>query len=154
AGSLRRSRFRQALIVSEVALSVVLLAGAGLLFRSFMRLQSVNAGFEPRSVLTARISPSGANFKEDADYMKFYQRAVEKISAIPGVNDVGAINTLPLAKGPTLGFRIEGRPIVTPDRWPISNYRNVTPNYFRAMGVPVLQGRAFTDRDNSSSPLV
>jgi len=154
AGSLRRSRFRQALIVSEVALSVVLLAGAGLLFRSFMRLQSVNAGFEPRQVLTARISPSGANYKNDSDYVNFYQRAIEKISTLPGVSDVGAINTLPLAKGPTLGFRIEGRPITTPDKWPMANYRNVTPNYFRAMGVPVLQGRAYTDRDSSSAPLV
>lgn len=153
AGSLRRSRFRQALIISEVALSVVLLAGAGLLFRSFMRLQSVNAGFESRQVLTARISPSGSNFKNDADYINFYQRAIEKISVVPGVSEVGAINTLPLAKGPTIGFRIEGRPVTTPDKWPIANYRNVTPNYFRAMGVPVLQGRAYTDRDNSSAPL-
>ncbi|HJX89572.1 MAG TPA: ABC transporter permease [Pyrinomonadaceae bacterium] len=153
AGSLRRSRFRQALIVSEVALSVVLLAGAGLLFRSFMRLQSVNTGFESRQVLTALVSPSGTNFRNDADYVNFYQRVIDKISAVPGVRDVGAINTLPLAKGPTLGFRIEGRPITTPDKWPVVNYRNVTPNYFGAMGIPVVQGRAFTDRDNASGPL-
>src|SRR4030095_16602818 len=153
AGSLRRSRFRQALIVAEVALSVVLLAGAGLLFRSFMRLQSVETGFASEQVLTARVSPSGTNFKNDSDYINFYKRTIEKISAIPGVLDVGAINTLPLDKGPTVGFRIEGRPETTPDKWPGANYRNVTPNYFRAMHIPVLEGRAFTDRDNESAPL-
>jgi hypothetical protein len=137
AGSLRRSRFRQALIVSEVALSVVLLAGAGLLFRSFMRLQSVNTGFESRQVLTALVAPSGTNFKNDADYVNFYQRVIEKISAVPGVRDVGAINTLPLAKGPTLGFRIEGRPITTPDKWPIVNYRNVTPTTLERWAFPL-----------------
>jgi putative ABC transport system permease protein len=149
----RSTLFRQALIVSEVALSIVLLAGAGLLFRSFMRLHAVKTGFESRQVLTARISPSGTNFKTDADYVAFYQRALEKISTLPGVSDVGAINTLPLDKGPTVGFRIDGRPITTPDKWPVVNYRNVTPNYFRAMGIPIVQGRAFTDHDNASAPL-
>jgi len=152
-GSLRRNRFRQALIVAEVALSVVLLAGAGLLFRSFMRLQSVNTGFVAQRVLTARLNPSGANFKKDSDYPRFYKAVLEKISVLPGVRDVGAINTLPLSKGPTAGFRIEGRPITTPDKWPVVNYRNVTPNYFRAMGISLVQGRAFTDRDDNNAPL-
>jgi len=152
-GSMRRSRLRQALIVAEVALSVVLLAGAGLLFRSFMRLQAVNTGFVAQQVLTARLSPSGTNFKDDADYVAFYQRAMERISAIPGVQDVGAINTLPLGKGPTTGFQIEGRPFTTPDKWPGANYRSVTPNYFRAMSIPLMQGRAFTDRDTAGAPL-
>ena len=152
-GTVRHSRFRQVLIVAEVALSVVLLAGAGLLFRSFMRLQSVETGFASEQVLTARVSPSGTNFKNDSDYINFYKRSIEKISAIPGVLDVGAINTLPLDKGPTVGFRVEGRPETTPDKWPGANYRNVTPNYFRAMHIPVLQGRAFTDHDNESAPL-
>jgi len=152
-GSLRRNRFRQALIVAEVALSVVLLAGAGLLFRSFMRLQSVDTGFVTRQVLTARLNPSGTNFKNDSDYPRFYKAILDKVSVLPGVRDVGAINTLPLSKGPTVGFRVEGRPITTPDNWPISNYRNVTPNYFRAMGISLVQGRAFTDRDDNNAPL-
>lgn len=153
AGSLRRSRFRQALIVAEVALSVVLLAGAGLLFRSFMHLQSVNTGFVAEKVLTARLSPSQPNYRADADFVSFYQQVTEKISALPGVQDVGAINTLPLAKGPTIGFRIDGHPITTPDKWPGANFRAVTPNYFRAMGIPVLQGRSLTERDNATAPL-
>src|SRR5688572_25463102 len=117
-GSLRQTRFRQALIVVEVALSVVLLAGAGLLFRSFMHLQSVNAGFVSQQVLTARLSPSGTNFTTSADYNNFYNRVMERISGVPGVQDVGMINTLPLAKGPTLALRVEGRPVTTPDKWP------------------------------------
>ncbi len=132
----------------------MLLAGAGLLFRSFLRLQSVNTGFVAQQVLTARLTPSGTNYTQQADFDKFYTQVIEKISALPGVKDAGLINTLPLDKGPTTGFRVEGRPITTPDKWPSVNYRGVTPNYFRAMGIPVVQGRAYTDRDNSSAPLV
>jgi predicted permease len=152
-GSLRQSRFRQALIVVEVALSVVLLAGAGLLFRSFIHLQSVDAGFVSQQVLTARLSPSGTNFKTEPDYVKFYNQVIEKVSAVPGVEDAGIINTLPLDKGPTAGFRVEGRPVTTPDKWPGANYRVVSPNYFRAMSIPIVQGRAYTDRDDGNAPL-
>jgi putative ABC transport system permease protein len=153
-GSLRQSRFRQALIVAEVALCVVLLAGAGLLFRSFLQLQSVNTGFVAQQVLTARLSPSGTNFVNDPDYVNFYNRVLEKISAVPGVQDVGMINTLPLAKGPTVGFKVEGHPVTTPDKWPGANYRSVSPNYFRAMSVPMVQGRAFTEQDKEGAPRV
>jgi putative ABC transport system permease protein len=131
-----------------------LLAGAGLLFRSFLRLQSVNTGFVSQQVLTARLTPSGTSYNTQADYDKFYNQVIEKVSAIPGVQDAGLINTLPLDKGPTTGFRVEGRPITTPDKWPMVNYRAVSPNYFRAMGVPVVQGRAYTERDNSNAPPV
>ena len=153
-GSRRQNRFRQALIVGEVALCVVLLAGAGLLFRSFLRLQSVNTGFVAEQVLTARLTPSGTNFTQQADFNKFYTQVLEKLSAVPGVTDAGIINNLPLDSGPTTGFRVEGRPITTPDKWPMVNYRTVSPNYFRAMSIPVVQGRAYTDGDNLSAPLV
>jgi putative ABC transport system permease protein len=131
-----------------------LLAGAGLLFRSFLRLQSVNTGFVAEQVLTARLTPSGTNFTQQADFNKFYTQVLEKLSAVPGVTDAGIINNLPLDSGPTTGFRVEGRPITTPDKWPMVNYRTVSPNYFRAMSIPVVQGRAYTDRDNLSAPLV
>jgi len=153
-GNRRQSRFRQALIVVEVALSVVLLVGAGLLFRSFLRLQSVNTGFVSEHVWTARLTPSGTSYNDQADYDRFYNQVLEKVSAVPGVQDAGVINTLPLDKGPTAGFRVDGREVTTPDKWPSANYRSVSPNYFRAMGIPVLQGRAYTDRDNINSPLV
>ncbi|HWF89357.1 MAG TPA: ABC transporter permease [Pyrinomonadaceae bacterium] len=154
AGSLRQSHFRQALIVVEVALSVVLLAGAGLLFRSFLRLQSVNTGFVSEKVLTARLNPSGPNYPNQSDYAKFYSKVLEKLGNVPGVQDAGFINTLPLDKGPTAGFRVEGREVTTPDKWPSVNYRTVTPDYFRAMGIPLVQGRTYTDRDDQNAPLV
>ncbi|MGH9871744.1 MAG: ABC transporter permease [Pyrinomonadaceae bacterium] len=153
-GSRRHNRLRNLLIVGEVALSVVLLVGAGLLFRSFMQLQAVNAGFTPQQVLTARLSPAGANYRTDADYIAFYNKIIQRISSAPGVAVVGAINTLPLDKGPQAGFRIEGRPLLTPDKWPGGNYRTVSTDYFRAMNIPIVQGRAFTDRDIETAPLV
>ncbi|HEU4509142.1 MAG TPA: ABC transporter permease [Pyrinomonadaceae bacterium] len=153
-GSLRKSRFRQALIVGEIALSVVLLAGAGLLFRSFMRLHSVDTGFVSQQVLTARITVAGANYTEFPQFLNFYNQVLAKVTALPGVVNAGLINTLPLDKGPTTGFRVEGRPVTTPDKWPGANYRVVTADYFRAMGIPLVQGRVYTERDNDDAPYV
>ncbi|HKQ77448.1 MAG TPA: ABC transporter permease [Blastocatellia bacterium] len=150
----RRNRLRGALVTAEVALSLALLVGAGLLFRSFMRLQAVNAGFDAVGVLTMRLAPSGTNFREDPQYIGFYQKVGEKIATIAGVEAVGAINTLPLSKGPTFDFRVEGQPEKPVDQWPGANYRNVTPDYFRVMKIPIAQGRPFTERDNESAPPV
>jgi putative ABC transport system permease protein len=150
--SARHSRLRHALIVAEVALSVVLLVGAGLLFRSFLRLQTVEAGFTPQQVLTAKLSPAGPKFQNDPDYISFYDQVLEKTRAIPGVQSAGIINTLPLSPGPTLAFRVEGRPIVTVDKWPMVNFRNVSPDYFLTMNIPILKGRAFTQQDDLNAP--
>jgi putative ABC transport system permease protein len=151
----RRDRLRGALVTAEVALSLSLLVGAGLLFRSFLRLQAVDAGFDAGGVLTMRLAPSGTNFREDPQYIGFYQKVADRIAAIPGVEAVGAINTPPLSGGgETFDFRIEGEPEKPVDQWPGANYRNVTPDYFRAMKIPIMQGRAFTERDNGSAPLV
>jgi len=153
AGSARSSRLRHALIIAEVALSVVLLAGAGLLFRSFLRLQSVNTGFTPQQVLTARLSLSGPQFKGNADYAAFYDQVLARVRAIPGVQQAGVISTLPLSKGPTTAFRVEGRPILPIDKWVPTNFRSVSPDYFRAMNIPIMQGRAFTEQDDNTAPV-
>jgi putative ABC transport system permease protein len=150
----RRNRLRAALVVAEVALSLVLLVGAGLLLRGFLRLQAVDAGFDAGGVLTLRLAPSGPNFREDPQYVAYYRKVAERLSALPGVEAVGAINTLPLGGGPTSGFRVEGRPELTRDKWPLANYRNVTPDYFRALHIPIKQGRPFSERDSNASPLV
>ena len=148
-----RNRLRSVFVVAEVALSLVLLVGAGLLFRSFLELQSVSAGFDPQQVLTFRLSPSGTNFRQDEQYIAFYRQVAESLAAIPGVETAGAIDTLPLGKGPTTGFRVEGRPQLPRDQWAGVNYRSVTPDYFRALRIPVVQGRGFDERDNTSGPL-
>jgi predicted permease len=153
-GSVHRSRLRQGLIITEVALSVVLLAGAGLLFRSFLQLQSVNTGFAPEQVLTARLTASGEQFQDDNNLINYFDKVTERIASVPGVREVGVINTLPLQKGPTLRFRVEGRPPTTVDKWPPANYRTVSPNYFHVMNIPVLQGRTFTRSDNNDAPTV
>ena len=152
AGSARHTRLRHALIIAEVALSVVLLAGAGLLFRSFLRLQAVDAGFTPQQVLTAKVSPAGPQFQNDPDYINFYDQVLERIRQVPGVQSAGTINTLPLSPGPTLAFRVEGRPIVTVDKWPMVNFRNVSPDYFLTMNIPIMKGRAFTPQDDLNAP--
>ncbi len=152
-GSRRHNRLRNLLIVGEVALSVVLLVGAGLLFRSFLQLQSVKTGFTPEQILTLRLAPAGANYRNDGDFINFYSQVLQRVSAIPGVERPGLINTLPLDKGPTAGFRIEGRPPLTVDKWPGGNYRCVSKDYFRAMNIPIVQGRAFDERDDANAPL-
>ncbi|HZM88369.1 MAG TPA: ABC transporter permease [Blastocatellia bacterium] len=149
-----RNRLRNLFVIAEIALSLVLLVGAGLLFRTFLQLQSVDSGFNSQRALTVRLSPSGTNFREDPQFITYYKQVEERVRAIPAVEAVGAINTLPLEKGPTFGFRIEGRPELPIDQWPGANYRNVTPDYFRAMSIPILKGRPFEERDDASHPLV
>jgi putative ABC transport system permease protein len=149
-----RSKLRGLLVVSQVALSLTLLIGAGLLFRSFLRLRSVSAGFDPNHVLTLYASPSGPNFPDDASFVAYYRQVEERLAAIPGVESVGAVNTLPLAKSPTFAFRVEGRPPLPVDQWPFANYRNATPDYFQTLKIPMVRGRGFEQRDTSSSPLV
>ncbi|HEX8191028.1 MAG TPA: ADOP family duplicated permease, partial [Pyrinomonadaceae bacterium] len=153
-GGARAGRLRNLLIVSEVALSLVLLVGAGLLFRSFMTLRAVELGFRPQSLLTFRLSPSGERFRTDAQYSAFFRDVAERVAAIPGVEAVGVINTLPLVKGPTSGIQVEGRPPVRRDQWPSVNYRSVSPDYFRAAGIAVVRGRAVEERDTADAPLV
>ncbi|HKQ04031.1 MAG TPA: ABC transporter permease [Blastocatellia bacterium] len=149
-----RNRLRGLFVIAEVTLSLVLLVGAGLLFRSFMRLQAVDTGFNAQQVLTLRLSPSGTNFRQDPQFVAYFQQVEERLRAVPGVQEVGLINTLPLEKGPTSAFRIEGRAPLPIDQWPSVNYRSVNPAYFSALNIPILQGRGFDSRDNMSVPLV
>jgi len=114
----------------------------------------VNAGFTPEQVLTARLSPSGEKYGNDTELIGYFDKVAERIAALPGVREVGVINTLPLQKGPTLRFRVEGRPPLTVDKWPPANYRVVSTNYFHVMNIPVLQGRTFTRTDNEQVPTV
>jgi putative ABC transport system permease protein len=149
-------RVRDFLVISEMALALVLLAGAGLLVNSFERMRAVDPGFNPDKVLTCQISlPSKYHNPQIA---AFYQQLLERLRALPGVKAAGATMTLPLSQsggGFWSGLNIEGRPAATRESIPIVSFVQVTPGYFRAMGIPLVVGREFTEFDNSSqSPKV
>jgi putative ABC transport system permease protein len=151
-GQSARSRgLRSVLVVAEVAIALVLLVGAGLLVRSFMRLQKIDTGFNTENILTMVVRLPGSKYKEDPEYIAFYRRAEEQIGALPGVRGVGMVNYLPLygGLGSSTGFTIEGRPEPPPGEEPGTNVRVADSGYFRAIGIPLLRGRTFTDLENS-----
>lgn len=149
----RRSLGRRSLVVSEVALALMLLIGGGLLVRSFMRLVSVDPGFNPHNVLTMTISLAGSAHKSGPEKAAFFQQLIDRVDSLPGVQSASAINHLPLAGDLwTLGFTIEGRPAPLPGESQGAAYRIVRPAYFQTMGATLLNGRDFTTRDNDKSP--
>jgi predicted permease len=148
-------RMRNALVVCEMALAFVLLIGAGLMLRSFGRLLSIDPGFDPANLLTLQISVSGTKQGDPARRELYYREVNERISAVPGVNSVSAVNHAPIT-GDVWGtrFRIAGRPEPLPGEWPTAVYRVSWPGYFLTMRTPVLRGREFTTDDNLQSQRV
>jgi putative ABC transport system permease protein len=143
------------LVVAEVALSLVLLTGAGLLIRSFIRLQNIDPGFRSEGVLTARVSLPAARYPTGRDSAAFFKRVLDRIAQLPGVQEAAGISFLPLA-GPGMGtsFYRTDLPVPPDGERPVTEVRPVTPNYFRTMGIPQLAGRDFTDADVDEAPLV
>jgi len=150
----RRRALGHALIVAEVALSLVLLVGAGLLINSFARVHAAAPGFNPERVLTMRIAPPEATYSFERGEA-FYADLFARLRATPAVRSVGAINALPLSGfGGDRSFYIEGRSTTRAEDLPDEEMRFVTPAYFRTMQIPILQGREFTERDTLASPRV
>ena len=146
-------RMRNALVVAEMSLALVLLAGAGLMVRSFAALQQVNLGFDPAHALTGRVSLPSRTYQTDTAITQFFERAESDIASLPGVQAVGAISYLPLTGQRSVnGFNVEGRPPAKPGEEPGGDMRAVTPGYFRAMGIPLKTGRVFTDADRKGTP--
>jgi putative ABC transport system permease protein len=145
---------RNALVVSEVALSLVLLSCAGLLLKSFARLQSVHAGFDPKGVLSMQVSLASAKYAESHQQIQFYNQAVERLEQLPGVTSVGAISWQLMGLGSATSFRLGDRPAPAAGEEPTGEVRMVTPGWFRTMDVPLLRGRAFTLRDSAKAPQV
>lgn len=139
-------RLRSALVVSEIALAVVLLASAGLLIRSFIRLQQVDRGFNTDNVLTMVVRLPDAKYPEDPQVVAFFNQALEKVRQLPTVRSAGMVNYLPLygGLGSSTGFKILGRPEPPPGQGPGTDVRVVDAEYFSAMGIPLLRGRNFT----------
>jgi putative ABC transport system permease protein len=151
----RRTSARSLLLIGEVALSLMLLVGAGLLIRSFVRLQEVRPGFNPHNVLVACLALPGAKYKEE-QRPEFYRQLVERLENLPGVQAAGGGVNLPLyASNYAIGrgFIPEGRPL-TIDEAADASYSTVTGNYFRALQIPLLAGRLFEVRDSADAPKV
>ncbi|HEY6331923.1 MAG TPA: ABC transporter permease [Blastocatellia bacterium] len=146
-------RLRQGLVVAEIALSLALLIGAGLMIKSFIRLQQVDTGINAENVITMQFSLPDSRYKTDQNKIEFFKQAIAKIEAVPGVESAGLINLLPLQEwGYNGDFGIEGRPPDAPGAEPIGEWRAVSPGYFRTLGIPLLSGRWFSDQDGSKSP--
>jgi putative ABC transport system permease protein len=146
---------RNALVVAEVALAVVVLIGAGLLIRSFARLRSADPGFRPSGLLTLRLPLAGGRNAAPDRRIAFFQQVADRVAALPGVRAAGAVNALPLT-GLGLGsnFAVDGRPAPAPEQRPMGLLRSVHSAYFRTMGIPLVAGRVFADSDTSQAPPV
>ena len=151
----QRGRARQSLMIAEVAMTITLLVGAGLLVRSFVNLLRVNPGFRAENVLTARLSLPYPRYEKGEDRLRFMRELLPRLAALPGVESVGAINHPPLTEFNFFGWpRVEGRPEAPNNREPATAIGQVTPDYFRAMGIPLRAGRYFTEGDNADAPRV
>jgi putative ABC transport system permease protein len=151
----RGGRVRSLLVVAEVALSLVLLVGAGLLIRSFMRLQQFDLGFNPNGLLTMRIQLPNSKYRDGKQIANFYQQLLQRLEAVPGVRSVGAIASIFLTDTPSsTNFAIEGRPVPVGAESIEVPLDSVSPSYFRVMGIPLLSGREFDDRDVDGATLV
>jgi putative ABC transport system permease protein len=151
----RSRNLRSALVVIEVAVAFVLLTGAGLLIRSFVRLQNVRPGFQPDNTVAVAVSLPGNKYGTAAQQAEFASRAITQLSAIPGVQKVGASVVLPFSGDDfNLRFNIDGRPRVDPSVRQGTLYYAISPDYFLAMGVPLLRGRFFDSRDIAGRPRV
>ena len=142
-------RLRNTLVVTEIALALVLLVGAGLLVRSFVRVLGADAGFRADGVLTASLPLPQTRFPEEAQRAAFVRQVVERVQAVPGVRVAAA--ALPLLGGWQSSFTLEGRPEPPPGQLPSADITRVTPDYFRAMGERVLEGRVFTAHDTAEA---
>ena len=150
-----RNRMRSALIISEVALSLMLLVGAGLLIHSFWRLLHTDAGFNPKGVLALDIPLSRSKYKEPEQRSAVFEQLIARMKSLPGVRDVSVVSNLPLTDlDVEQTFQIEGRAPNKPGEEPIADYTVAGKDYFRAMNIAVRRGRVFADSDTSDMPAV
>jgi predicted permease len=149
--SFSRFSMRSILLVSQVALSLTLLIGAGLMINSFARLLRVDPGFDPRGVLTMQIALPQSKYSEIQQRAFFFEQALERIRRLPGVQSAGMTSALPLTGSPDFGFTIEGRTPSAPGDVPQTNWRAISPDYLRTMGIPLRRGRYFSEQDHEKA---
>jgi predicted permease len=151
------SRLRNAFAVSEVALALVLLIGAGLVMKSFWLIQQVNPGFAADHVLAMEMElPTDSKYRTRPEQAEFFRRVLENVRSLPMVRSAGVTNQLPLdtSDEPRAEFIIEGRAPLASGQGYLADYRDASPDYFRAMGIPLRKGRVFTDQDKADRPPV
>ena len=150
----RRRSLRDALVVAEVAIALVLLVGAGLTVRSFHRLSGVDPGFDPRGALTLQVSLRSARYPDDASRNRYFAQALERLAALPGVESAGGISWRPLGTGSRTDFWPLDRPKPQPGEEPVAGVRIIDGGLFEALRIPLLRGRRFGTRDSAEAPRV
>ena len=151
----RSGRFRNLLVVSEVALALMLLIGAGLMLQSFQRLREVRLGFNPNQVLAMTLSLPEGKYPNDEQRTDFFQQLIQRVEAVPGVKSAAVAKYLPLSgHWGTAQFSIEGRPPLAAGDFLVADVDSVSPGYFQTMEIPVRQGRGFTGADRLKAPQV
>ena len=147
-------RLRSALVMTEIALAVVLLVGAGLMMKSLLRLLQSNVGFNPENVLTMTVVLPAGKYTEANQQVSFYDQLKERVQTLPGVTGAGLIDRLPLQGGNTTRFNVDGDPVPPPGQETEANMRVVNETYFHTLGVPLIAGRMFEARDTADAPTV
>jgi putative ABC transport system permease protein len=153
-GSVPGHRAKSLLVVSEVALALILVVGSGLLIQSFRRLQAVDPGFNADNAIAMQISPPESRYPETEHISTFYRTLLEQLETVPGISSVGAATGLPMRGRIRFSFSVVGRPAVPGSQQPSADFRTVSPDYFRTMGIPLLRGRGFTSGDDARAPSV
>ena len=152
-GGVKQNRLRSLLVITEVALALVLLIASGLMIKSFLRLQSVNPGFNPANLITLEMQLPENKYSDKDRQAIFQQQLVQRVAQVPGVQSVGTVDNLPFSGNEfNVGYSIEGQPPLNAAERPRAFLRNVSPNYFEAMGIPLRKGRGFTESDNANAP--
>src|SRR5678816_1591831 len=146
------SRLRNAMVVSEIALAVVLLIGAGLMMKSLLRLLQTNLGFQTENLLTMTVIAPPSKYADVNQQINFNDQLRQRVQALPGVAGAGTVNILPVNSGNTTRFFIDGDPVPAPGKETEANIRTVSGDYFKTLGVPLLAGRMFDDRDTNDKP--
>ncbi len=153
-GGRGRDRARRVLVVAQVALAMVLLVGAGLLVRSFIRLRTASPGFEPRGTLTMQTYLPPARYPLGRQRVAFYTAAIRNMQSVPGVQAAAISTALPLLANHGTPFLFEGQPVVALGKRPVALIQSISPDYPKTMGIALVAGRAFTDRDDADAPPV
>jgi predicted permease len=154
-GDGHRHLARQGLVLAEVALSLVLLVGAGLLFRSLMNLLDVPLGFSSARITTTQVAPTGEGYRTPDQALSYWDRVQERLQAVPGVERVALTNTVPMGGSiGVLSYNVAGKPELPPMQSPLSHFASVSPGYFATLGIPVVTGREFERADAIVDPRV